>query len=200
MYYLRNITSDDIMPFITTTGLLLMILSVIVPFPAVLFIQDMLFFSYDHLSFIRPAATYISFGTGMIWIAIVLFCFLFTKMHAEKKGRPYKRTGIHLVFLILGFVIFAFSIFHYHYLDERGVHSNSFWSLSEDSMAWDDIEEVSRLVEEDSYRVLSYTFSNKDTSITIPYSSEDTDTSNAINDAIQMYEWDVIDNFTAEKE
>ncbi|QKY71749.1 hypothetical protein Len3610_15230 [Lentibacillus sp. CBA3610] len=186
------------MPFITTTGLLLIIFSVFVPFPAILFIQDTLFFSYDHLSFIRPTASYVGFGAGMIWLAIVLFSFLLTKRYFEKKDRKYKLTGIHLAFLTLGFVFFAASIFHYHYLDEHGIQSNLFWSLSEESMAWDDVKELSRVVEEDSYRVLSYTFSSNDMSITIPYDAEDADTSYTINRAIDMYNWEVVDNFTAE--
>lgn len=186
------------MPFITATGLFLIIFSFIVPFPAILFIQDMLFFSYDHLSFIRPTAAYVGFGVGMIWIAIVLFSFLITKIYFEKKARKYKLTGLHLVFLTFGFVIFALSIYHYYYLDEEGIHSNSFWSFSVDSMAWDDVEKVSRLVEEDSLRVLSYTFSNEDMSITIPYDTQDTDTSSAIYRAVEIYKWDVIDNFTDE--
>lgn len=198
MYYLRNVDSDTLTPYIASTSLLLMILSVFVPFPAILFIQDMLFFSYDHLSFIRPTASFIGFGAGMIWIAIVLFSFLLTKRYSEKKERKYKLTGVHLAFLTLGFVMFVTSIYHYHYLDEHGIQSNSFWSLAEESLAWGDVEEVSRVVEEDSYRVLSYTFSSNDTSLTIPYDTEDPDTSNAINRAAEMYNWDVNDNFIAE--
>src|SRR5699024_3032833 len=116
------------MPFVTTIGSIFIILSIFVPMPAVLLIQDMLFFSYEHLSFIRPTLAFVGFGAGMIWIAIVLFSFLLTKMYSEKKGRDYKLTGLHLVFLMLGFVLLAFSIFHYHYLDDYGIHSNAFLS------------------------------------------------------------------------
>ena len=193
MKLFRNTDADTLMPFITTTGLILMISAFFVPAVAIMFIQDMLFFSSDHWSFIRPAEAFIGFGAGMIWMGIVLFSLLFTKMYSEKTGRKYKLTGLHLVFLILAVPVFVFSVYHYAYLDEHGVQGNSFWSLSEDRIAWEQVEEVTRLVEEDSSRVLSYTFSSSDTSITIPYDTQDHKTVKAISHVVNVYNWDITD-------
>ncbi|PKR78152.1 hypothetical protein CEY16_06450 [Halalkalibacillus sediminis] len=186
------------MPYIVSTGLILLVSSIFIPFPAVMFIQDMLFFSYDHLSFVRLTSTYFSFGVGMVWIALVLFSFLLTKRHAEKKGKKYKLTALHFAFLLFGFLMFVLSIYHYYYLDENGAHSNSFWTVSETSIAWTEVEEVSRVVKEDDYRVLSYTFKNDEKSVTIPYKTEDTDTAYTIKSVVENYGWEVEDNFTAE--
>lgn len=193
MNFLKNMDSDSMTPFILTTGILLILLSFIVPFPIILFIQDTLFFSYDQIAFIRPRASFLSFAIGMIWIAIVLFSFLFTKIQSEKKGSSYKFTILHLIAFILGLSILGFSIFHYHYLDEKGIYSNSFWSFTEKELLWNDVEKVSRHIDEENYAVLFYTFSNQDTTITIPYDSQDTDLSSAIYTMIDRYEWDILE-------
>lgn len=193
MRFLWHADSDSLTPFILASSLILIISAFFVPAAAIMYIQDLLFFSYDHLSFIRPSAAYIGFGLGMIWISIIMLSFLFTKMYSEKRERTYKLTGLHLTFLALAVPVFVFSVCHYAYLDEQGVHDNSFWSLSEDSIAWDDVEEVTRLVEEDSKRVISYTFSKSDTSITIPYDTQDYHTNQTISRAVDEYNWDITD-------
>lgn len=192
---LKNIESDSLMPFILTTGVLLIMLSFIVPFPAILFIQDLLFFSYDHISFIRPSTAFFGFGLGMIWLALVLFSFLFTKIYCEKKEKNYSLTGLHLILFLFGFVIFFFSVFNYHYIDEQALHSNPILSISEKNIAWNDVEHVSREVRDDNAQVLSYTFSDNAIEITIPYDTEDTDTSSAIYSLMDKYDWDVKDHF-----
>ncbi|MGP4070959.1 hypothetical protein ACTWQB_00220 [Piscibacillus sp. B03] len=60
-------------------------------------------------------------------------------------------------------------------------------------MEWEEVEKVSREVEEGSLRVLSYTFSNDEKFITIPYSTEDNKTKEAIRMVRQAYNWDVQD-------
>ncbi|GAE27419.1 hypothetical protein JCM9140_3566 [Halalkalibacter wakoensis JCM 9140] len=193
MKLLKETDSDTLFPYIMTTGLLLVITAFFLPVIVVLFVQDMLFFSADHWTFIRPAAAYIGFGSGMILIAIVLFSFLLTKMYSEKKDKPYKWTGFHLVFLFMVVPLFVFSIYHYAYFDEQGVQGNSFWSLSETRISWEDVEEVTRLVEEGSLLVTAYTFSDGHTSITIPYDPQDYRTRQSITHLVNVYNWDVAD-------
>ncbi|WP_096200297.1 hypothetical protein [Bacillus sp. FJAT-45350] len=198
MNRLRNVDTDTLFPYIMTWGLLLLISSFFVPVVTVMFIQDLLFFSADNWSFIRPVEAYIGFGVGMIWIAIVLFSFLFTKMHSEKKNRTYKLTGLHLILFVVAFPLFVFSIYHYAYFDEHGVQGNSFWTLSEDSIAWDEVQEVTRTVAESSQRVMSYTFSDGDTSITIPYDPQDYQTVQSIKRVVNIYNWNITDNVEGE--
>lgn len=193
MNLLRNSDADSLMPYLMPTALLLMITAFFVPAVAIMFIQDMLFFSYDHWSFIRPAEAFIGFGAGMIWSGVILFSILFTKMYSEKKDKKYKLTGLHLILLALAVPVFVFSIYHYAYLDEHGVQINTFWTLAEESIAWEEVEQVTRMVEEDSSRVLSYTFSNSDTSITIPYDTQDHLTVKAIDRAVQAFNWEMTD-------
>lgn len=193
MIRLRDADTDTLFPYIITCGLLLMISAFFLPIVAIMIIQDLLFFSADHWSFIRPGEAFIGFGVGMIWIAIVLFSFFFTKMYSEKKDRKYKLTGLHLIFLIFAIPVFVFSIYHYAYLDEHGIHGNSFWALSEESLAWEEVQEVTRVVDERTKRVLLYTFSDGYTSITIPYDPQDYQTVQSIKRVVQEYNWDIAD-------
>jgi len=193
MKLFRNTDADSLMPVLVTSGFLLIITAFFVPAVAIMFIQDMLFFSSDHWSFIRPDEAFIGFGAGMIWMGVLLLSILLTKMYAEKKDMKYKLTGIHLVLLALAIPIFVLSVYHYSYLDENGVEANTFWTLSEDKIAWNDVEGVTRLVEEGSYRIFSYTFTSSDTSITIPYDPQDQRTIKAIDRAIYAYNWEVVD-------
>ncbi|MFB1081558.1 hypothetical protein [Jeotgalibacillus sp. JSM ZJ347] len=192
---IRNSDSDTMMPYISTTAILLILTALFLPGILVMFLQDMLFFSYDHWSFLRPSAAYMGFGAGMIWIAVVLLSFLFTKMYSERKKTTYKFAGLHVFMLALALPLFALSIYHYAFLDETGVTGNSFWTFSEERIAWDDVEEVTRLVDESNSAVLSYTFSDGETSITVPYNSREYQTRRAILSAVQMYKWEVIDVF-----
>lgn len=193
MRILRNIDSDTLMPIILPSSIILIISSFFIPVAVIMFIQDMLFFSYDHWAFIRPAEAYIGFGLGMIWVSIVLLSFLFTKMYSEKKDRKYRLTALHFLFLILAVPVFVLSVHHYAYLDEYGVHGSSFWSLTEDKMAWEDVDNVTRLVEENSRTVISYSFSQGGTSITIPYDPQDFQINQAISRVVDLYNWDIID-------
>ncbi len=198
MKFFKNLETDTITPFILGTGAVLIILSFIIPFPAILFIQDALFFSYDNLTFIRPKSAYLGFALGLVWIALIMFSFLLTKMYTEKRKTDYKLTALHIILFLASFIIFAFSIFNYHYIDHKGVHSNPFWTFTEKSINWDDVEHVSRKVRESNYQVLSYTFKSANKQITIPYDTQDIDTSRTVYGVIGEYGWEVEDVFVEE--
>ncbi|MCD8511084.1 MAG: hypothetical protein LRY73_15280 [Bacillus sp. (in: Bacteria)] len=193
MKRLKNIDSDTLFPYIMTWGVILIVSALFVPLGAIMLIQDLLFFSAEQWTFIRPNAAYFGFGGGMIWIAVVLFSFLFTKMYSENKGQEYKLAGLHLLNLPIVAVVLALSIYHYAYLDDHGVQGNSFWTFKEESISWDEVQKVTRLVEEGSLRVKSYTFYDSETSITIPYDTEDYRTNRAIRRMNQLYDFNIID-------
>lgn len=192
---IRNSDADTVMPYISTTAILLILTAFFLPGIFVMFIQDMLFYSREHWSFLRPSEAYVGFGAAMIWIAVVLLSFLFTKMYSERKNTMYKLAGLHVLLMAFAPLLFALSIYHYAYLDESGVTGNDFWTFAEEHIAWDDVEEVTRLVDEGNKAVLSYTFSDGETSITVPYNSREYETRRAILSVVQMYEWEVTDVF-----
>lgn len=195
MKFLRNTDSDTLLPFVLTTGLILLLSAAIIPVVIIMVLQDLLFFSHDHLTFIRPQASYQWFAGGMVLISLTLFSLLFTKMYAEKKRKDYKLAGLHLFLLALALPVFGLSVYHYMYLDEEGVQENPFWSISEESISWDEVTGVVRTVEENTSRTLSYTFENGEREITIPYDSEDFKTARAIRRVTSEYEWEIRDVF-----
>ncbi|MFD1334958.1 hypothetical protein ACFQ4N_05195 [Oceanobacillus iheyensis] len=193
MKFLRDIDADSLLPYILTSSLLLLVSAFGIPGIAIIFIQDLLFFSYDHWIFIRPVESFKGFGIAMIWIAVTLLSFLLTKFYMEKKDKEYKLTTIHLLLLVVTIPLFIFSVSHYAYFDSNGVHGNDFWSLSEDNIAWDDVEEVSRVVDPRSRTVFSYHFSDSNTTIDIPYDTQDNRIKQIITEVINTNDWDVKD-------
>jgi hypothetical protein len=195
-----QIDADTLMPYVLTAGPLLIISAFFVPVIVIMMVQDMLFFSYDHWSFIRPRAAYLGFGGAMIWLAVCLFSLYFIKAAAEKKNWNDRSMSVHTVLMAAAFPIFVLSIYHYAYLDEAGVKVNAFWSVSEDEIHWGDVESVSRVVEEDTQRVTSYTFSGNGRTLTIPYATEDYQTRQAVNRVLSEYEWEVEDKISEASE
>ncbi|SDN58325.1 hypothetical protein [Alkalicoccus daliensis] len=188
---LKEADANSLLPYVLTAGPLLMIMAFFVPFIAVMMIQDLLFFSRSHWSFIRPREAYLGFGAGMIWLAVCLFSLFAAKVIFERKKREDWLSGLHIILMLLALPIFVLSIYHYAYLDEHGVQVNSFWSMSEESLAWDNVVYVSRVEREGSREVLSYTFSDGEKSLTIPYTTDDYQTRQAVNEVINVYAWEV---------
>lgn len=199
MKFFRELESDKIQAFILTTGILLLVFSFLLPLPLLLFLQDLLFFSYDHLLFIRPRAGFTGLTLGMILIAVSMLSFLFTKILAEKAGRPYRWTLPHLLGLATGLLLIFLSINHYYFLEEERVGENSFFRLSERDLAFDQVDQVSRKVVRSNYEVLSYSFSSGDLLITIPYNSQDPEASRVLYYLIDKYGWEVRDDFVQGK-
>ncbi|TVP86056.1 MAG: hypothetical protein EA344_03975 [Alkalicoccus sp.] len=189
----KQIDADTLMPYVLTAGPLLIISAFFVPVIVIMMVQDMLFFSYDHWSFIRPQAAYLGFGGAMIWLAVCLFSLYVVKAAAERKNWSDWSLSVHSLLMTAAFPVFILSIYHYAYLDEAGVKVNSYWSVSETDIHWEDVENVSRTVEEDTQRVTSYTFSSNSKSLTIPYATEDYQTRQAVNRVLSEYEWEVED-------
>ncbi|WP_227394588.1 hypothetical protein [Jeotgalibacillus aurantiacus] len=196
----RNFDADSMMKYLLTAGLLMIIMAFFIPGFVVILIQDLLFFSADHWSFIRPMDAFLAFGTGMVIIGLTLISFLFTKLYAEKKRKTYRLTGVHILLIVLTLPLFVFSVYHYAYLNEDGAQANSFWSLSEQSIAWEEVEEVTRIVDEESLRVYSYTFSSDTGEVTIPYDPTDRETVRAIGFVVDSYGWELNDVFGTEED
>ncbi|WP_147804698.1 hypothetical protein [Alkalicoccus halolimnae] len=188
---LKEADADALLPYVLSAGPLLLISAFFIPFAAVMMIQDLLFFSYDHWTFIRPTEAYLGFGAAMVWLSLCLFSLYAAKAFFERKKREDKLSGLHFTLMVLTLPVFVLSIYHYAYLDEDGVQVNAFWSVTEKSLAWEEVVYVARVEEEESQRVLSYTFSDGTRTLTIPYATDDYQTRQAVNRAIGAYEWEV---------
>jgi len=193
--YLRDIESDKIIRFILGTSVILLVFSFILPFPIVLFVQDMLFFSYDHLLFIRPRLAYSGMTIGMIVIALAMLSFLATKILSEKGDKVYRWTLPHLIVFVFGFVLMGLALNHYYFLEEGRVVENGFFSFSEEEVSLSEVVELRREVKKENYEVISYTFDRGDKELKIPYDSRDPDASQAIYYLIDLYEWELEDVF-----
>lgn len=195
MKFLQEVESDRIIRFVLTTCVLLIVFSFILPFPLVLFVQDLLYFSYDHLLFIRPRAAFSGMTYGILLIALTLLSFLVTKILAEKAAKSYRWTLPHLIALLCGLALCVLSVNHYYFLEEGRVGERAFFSFTERDLSFDEVEQVSREVARDNYEVLSYSFDSGELSITIPYDSRDPDASRAIYYLMEKYQWKVRDEF-----
>ncbi|HLS36157.1 MAG TPA: hypothetical protein VK061_07965 [Bacillota bacterium] len=195
MKYLRDIETARISRFILMTSTLILLLAFILPVPIVLFIQDTLYFSYDHDLFIRPPKAFRGMFIGLVWIAGTLLSFLFTKMYAEKKERPYKWTLPHILSLIVGIAICLLSIHHYYYFAGDTLAENDFFALTENKLSLNDVDHVSREVAESNYEIFSYTFTTSNNEITVPYDARDVEQMRFTYGLIDIYEWEIEDVF-----
>ncbi|KYG35083.1 hypothetical protein [Alkalihalobacillus trypoxylicola] len=193
MFSFKKVESDKLLPYVMSIGVILILTSLIVPMVAILFIQDFLFFSSSHWTFIRPSEAFIGFGLGMVWIAVVLFSLFFSMKWSEIKDKDYRWGPLHVLLGCLSIPIFLLSIYHYIYLDEQGVHEISIWSFSEEGILWEDIDHTTRLVQEGSQITISYTFSDGERDITIPHDPQDYLTNTAIDRAIDTHQLMIID-------
>ncbi|PYZ95562.1 hypothetical protein CR205_18710 [Alteribacter lacisalsi] len=188
---LRNADTGRIAPFFIVFSFILIISAVFIPIVAVMIIQDVLFFSRDHWIFIRPTAAYVVFGAGMVWMAVVLLSTLFTKMWADRVEKPYRLTFLHMVLFLLAIPVYAYAVMHYTYLDDHGAHTNLLLSSEEKTIAWDDVTEVYREVDPETNRILSYTFSDGESDIYIPFRLTDTELRSHVRQVVNSYELDV---------
>ncbi|TMW70093.1 hypothetical protein [Alteribacter natronophilus] len=184
---LRDADTGRVAPVLVVSSLILIISAAFLPVVAVMVIQDVLYFSRDHWIFIRPTAAYVTFGAGMVWMAAVLLSTLFTKMWSDRRDQPYRLTFVHVVLFFIAFPAFVFGVNHYTYLDDQGAHTNQLFASGEKMIEWTDVTEVYREVDAESNRILSYTFSDGNETIHLPFRVTDTELRSHVRNVVNHY-------------
>ncbi|WP_316569387.1 hypothetical protein [Neobacillus sp. YIM B06451] len=147
--------------YILVISIMLFIGSLFMPFILVNLIQKALYNTKEIMYFKTPPSSYVTFGVGMMWIALVLLVFVITK----KKFELGKLKWLSLLFIPLSIPFFMFSIENYYYLDKEGIHSNELSSYkSVETFRWDEIKEVKEIYanEKGMTKTKAYKFITKD--------------------------------------
>ncbi|WP_142752203.1 hypothetical protein [Neobacillus piezotolerans] len=147
--------------YILAISIMLFIGSLFMPFILVYLIQESLYNTKEIMYFKAPPSSYVTFGVGMMWIALVLLVLVITK----KKYEIGKLKWLSLLFIPLSIPFFMFSIENYYYLDKEGIHSNELKSYKTiETFRWDEMKEVKEIYakEKGDTKTKAYQFITKD--------------------------------------
>ncbi|WP_392455378.1 hypothetical protein ACF3OH_00840 [Chryseomicrobium aureum] len=181
-------------PILLSSGILLLIFSLFIPIPIILFMQDLLFFKDDTLSVIRHDEAFKGLAAAFTWLGIVALGAYATIVYADKKRKPYRLKWVHLILAFLSVPIALFSLFSYSSIQETYIETQNFGEFSSERIELDEVPQIMRHYEPNPTRVTSITFRSPDKEITIPFSAEDGRTSRAIQRIIGDYSIPVIED------
>ncbi|WP_059173976.1 hypothetical protein [Bacillus sp. FJAT-27445] len=143
--------------YILPISIMLFIGSFFMPFVIVNLIQKAMYHSSTHWFFKTPTSASITFGVGMMLIALALF------MYGKTSWKFKKWLSLFLILISIPF--FMFGISNYYYLDKEGIHSDVLKSYnSVETYRWDEITEVNEVYKKEmnNTHIESYQFKTKD--------------------------------------
>ncbi|WP_028784523.1 hypothetical protein [Thalassobacillus devorans] len=125
-----------------TIGIIIIafMLSILAPITLMTILQDMFHFSRSHWIFMAPISAYIMFGSGFVWIGLMLILFLILQSKREKSPVWVLITGIPVAFLFL-----VLSLNNYFYFQDDGITYNPIFSISPQHFQWEDIKEINQI-------------------------------------------------------
>lgn len=156
----------DLSKFLVMTSIILLFSCIFLPFVAIYTYQDIFISnSIQAWFFTTPSSNYFTFAGALIWFSIIIIFYLIYRNRMLIKEQRVK----HYLFLLLvlpGVITVILSLHHYFYLDDEGIHYNSFFGVGTTSYKWEDVIHAEQLqvirngvmVEGD----LVFTYKNKD--------------------------------------
>jgi amino acid transporter len=120
--------------------IILFLSSFTAPFILLFPIQELLYRPHEYYLFETIFKAYIILMFVLIAMAIILLINLLITP-TTKKGRNVQRTIVGTSWLLVLAILFL-CINHYQIIDEKGLHTNNFFSLQEDSTSWAEIVKV----------------------------------------------------------
>jgi len=181
-------------PILLSSGVLLLVFSVFISIPIILFMQDLLFFKEDTLTLIRHDEAFTGLAVAFAWLGIVSLSAYGTVVYADKKRKPYRLKWAHIGLAFLSLPIAFFSLFSYSTVQETYIESHEFGEFSSERIELHEVFQITRHYEPNPTRVTSITFESPNKQITIPFSAEDGRTSRAIQRIIGDYNFSVIED------
>ncbi|GGD13025.1 hypothetical protein [Pontibacillus salipaludis] len=135
--------TSDLDPTIVKVAIIVVgvICAGLLPLILVTILQDIFYFSRDHIYFEAPLSAYIWGGAAILSIPMLLVVDLIAGKWNDRWGK--KALGI---LMTIGVVVFSLSMLlsvrSYFYFDPNGLHVNGAWTLDEHNIDWDHVEEV----------------------------------------------------------
>lgn len=117
--------------------IVLFLSSFIAPFILLFPIQELLYRPNDYYLFETTFKAYIILMIALIGMAMVLLVNIMI-VPKTKKGRNIQRAIVGTSWLLVLLFLFL-CINHYQIMDEKGLHTNAFFSVQEDLTSWEEI-------------------------------------------------------------
>lgn len=191
----RTKKQRDLEPIFLSSGILLLIFSLFIPIPVIIFSQELLFYRTDTLSLIRHDEAFRGMAAAIAWLGVVSLSAYATVIYADKKRTPYRLKGIHFLVATLAIPLALFSIWSYSAIDQNQVRSHHFGHMEGQVIEFKDVQKIIRHYEPNPTRVTSISFVGETNTITVPYNAEDGKTVRAVRKVIDIYQFEVEDNF-----
>ncbi|KAA0550170.1 hypothetical protein FZW96_02170 [Bacillus sp. BGMRC 2118] len=135
----------DLPKFLIMASIILISSSIFLPFVAIYTYQDIFISnSIKGWFFTTPNSNYAIFAGALVWFAIVIITYLIYRNKMLLKERKVN----HFYFWVLSVpaaIAIIFSLNHYFYLDNEGIHHNDFWGFKTETYKWKDVTHAEQL-------------------------------------------------------
>ncbi|MFC4355515.1 hypothetical protein ACFO0S_10675 [Chryseomicrobium palamuruense] len=175
-------------------GILLLIGSLFLPIPIILFAQDGLFYREDQLALIRHEEAFRGLAAAMAGLGVLSLLALIRWVWADKKRQPFQYSWLFVSLALLALPIILSSIFSYTSIEETGVTQHSFGKFQSESLSFDEMTQMTRHYEPNPLRITSITFTSETNEVTIPYDVQHGPTVRSIPRILELYPVEVIED------
>ncbi|KGX86986.1 hypothetical protein [Pontibacillus marinus] len=119
--------------------------SFFMPFVFVILLHDVFHFSKSHWFFRAPFSAYILGFSGLFLLSMFL---TLDEMIRSKREDTGKSTGPWLILLsfIISVTCYVYAANNYYFFDDKGLHYNKTFELSQRDLNWDDFSKVEQIV------------------------------------------------------
>ncbi|CAM3789941.1 hypothetical protein [Alkalicoccus chagannorensis] len=142
------IDNDDIDKLVIVLVVIAGISSILVPAVLVIFAQELFMYDPGAFLFEHPSAAYLIVGAGFLIVtAAGILYFAFKSLW--DRHHPLFGGAVTLFLMVFSLPVAYVGLMHYFYMDDDQFVYNDVWTLEERAYAWEDIDVVELLTEEE---------------------------------------------------
>lgn len=142
---MQKMIGYDTKPLKISLIIISLICSFFMPFVLVILLHDVFHFSKSHWFFRAPFSAYVLGFSGLFLFSFLLALDEIIRSKREDIG---KRTGSWLILLsfLVTVVCYVYAANNYYFFDDKGLHYNKIFELSQRNLEWDDFSKVEQIV------------------------------------------------------
>lgn len=175
-------------------GILLLIGSLFLPIPIILFAQDVLFYQENQLALIRHEEAFRGLAGAMAGLGVLCLVALTLLMWTDKKRKPFRLTWLFIGIGLLSVPVAISSIFSYTSIEPTKVTHHAFGHLQAEHLLFEELTQMTRHYQSDPLRITAITFSTNTQDVTIPYDVQHGPTVRAIPRILELYPIEVVED------
>lgn len=175
-------------------GILLLISSLFLPIPIIMFAQDILFYRENQLALIRHEEAFRGLAAAMAGLGVLCLSALILLIWTDKKRKPFRLTWLFVGIGLLSVPVAISSIFSHTSIEQTRVTNHAFGRLQSESLLFEDVTLITRHYQSDPLRITAITFSTPTQDVTIPYDAQHGPTVRAIPRILEQYPVEVVED------